>query len=180
MPSPQSRSWTEDLNGRERIRRVVELLTGPTTVQEIADQAEVARATAADELERLESDDWVLETTVDGKQAYDLNPVRLLFDQITDLIHNHSRDELEAELTELQVRREELAEDYDVDSLSEFREQLGTEDLSADELCERRNVIDTWEAINTDYTLVKRALQLYDDVVELRMPDASPPPSPSD
>jgi len=163
-------SWTESMSGRERVRHVVELLDEPTPVQEIADQADVSRATADDELQRLKSDDWVTETTVDGTMAYDLNPVRMLFDEVTDLIEAHSRDELESQLTELKEEQEGLATEYNVSSLDEFREQLTDEDLSAAELRERRNVIATWEAINTELGLVKHALQLYDDVVELSSP----------
>jgi Mn-dependent DtxR family transcriptional regulator len=163
-------SWTESMSGRERIRHVIEFLEEPTPVQEIADRAEVSRATADDELQRLKSDDWVTETTVDGTKAYDLNPVRMLFDEVTDLIEEHSRDELESQLTELKEEQEELAAEYDVSSLDEFREQLVDDELSAEELRERRNVIATWEAINMELRLVKHALQLYGDVVELSAP----------
>ena len=163
-------SWTESMSGRERIRHVIEFLEEPTPVQEIADRAEVSRATADDELQRLKSDDWVTETTVDGTKAYDPNPVRMLFDEVTDLIEEHSRDELESQLTELKEEQEKLAAEYDVSSLDEFREQLVDDELSAEELRERRNVIATWEAINMELRLVKHALQLYGDVVELSAP----------
>lgn len=163
-------SWTDDTSGRERVRHVAETLTEPTPVGEIAERAEVSRATAADELQGLASDDWVTETTVDGTQAYDLNPVRLLFDEVTDLIDDHSREELEQQLADLKTEQEEVAAAYDAPSLAAFREQLATEELSAAELRERRNVIETWEAINTEIGLVKHALQLYDDVVELASP----------
>ncbi|WP_302080624.1 DUF7342 family protein [Salinibaculum rarum] len=165
------------MSGRERVRHVVELLEEPTAVQEIADRAEVSRATADDELQRLQSDDWVTETTVDGTKAYDLNPVRMLFDEVTDLIKEYSREELERQLTELKKEQEDLVTEYDAESLDEFRDQLVEEDLSAAQLREHRNVIATWEALNTELGLVKHALQLYDDVVELSSPrtDASSP-----
>jgi predicted DNA-binding protein YlxM (UPF0122 family) len=175
MVEPNAGSWTDSMSGRERVRHVVELLDEPTPVQEIADQADVSRATADDELNRLQSDDWVTETTVDGTKAYDLNPVRMLFDEVTDLIEAHSRDELESQLTELKAEQEALAAEYDVNSLDEFREQFVDEDHSAEELRERRNVISTWEAINTELGLVKHALQLYDDVVELSSPRTDSP-----
>lgn len=167
MDESPSGSWTDEYSGRERIRRVVELLDGPAPVQEIADRADVSRTTADDELDRLAGDDWVTETTVDGTKAYDLNPVRMLFDEITDRIEERSRDELERELAELKGEQEELADEYDVASLSEFRRRLADESLSAGELRERRNVIATWEALNTEISLVRHALHLYGDVVEL-------------
>ena len=92
------------------------------------------------------------------------------FDQVRHLVEAHSRDKLETQLTELTEEQEELATEYNVSSLDEFREQLTDEILSAEELRERRNVIATWEAINTELGLVKHALQLYDDVVELSSP----------
>ena len=175
MADSNPESWTESMSGRERVRHVVELLDEPTPVQEIADQADVSRATADDELQRLQSDDWVTETTVDGAKAYDLNPVRMLFDEVTDLIDAHSRDELENQLTELKQEQEEVAIEYDVGSLDEFREQLTNEELSAEELRERHNVIATWEVINTELGLVKHALHLYDDVIELSSPRTDSP-----
>lgn len=167
-------SWSETMSERERVRHVVELLAGPAPVQEIADRADVSRATADDELRRLQSDDWVTETTVDGTKAYDLNPVRMLFDEVTDLISAHSRDGLERQLIELIEKEEELATRYDVNSLAEFREQIAIKELSADELREHRNVIATWVAITTELSLTKHALQLYDDV-ELSSPRTDSP-----
>jgi Mn-dependent DtxR family transcriptional regulator len=155
------------MSGRERVRHVVELLEEPTPIQEIADRAEVSRTTADDELQRLASDDWVTETTIDGTKAYDLNPVRMLFDEVTDLIETYSRDELESQLTELTEEQEQLATEFNVASLTDFREQLAEEAFSAEDLRERRNVIATWESINTELGLVKHALHLYDDVVKL-------------
>jgi len=45
--------WTETMSRREPVRHVVELLDGPTPVPEITDRADVSRATADDELQRL-------------------------------------------------------------------------------------------------------------------------------
>jgi DNA-binding Lrp family transcriptional regulator len=162
--------WSE-MSGRERVRHVVELLDGPTPIKEIADRADVSRGTADDELGRLQSDDWVTETTVDGEIAYDLNPVRMLFDEVTDLIMGHSREELESKLREIRAEAEGLADEYDVDSLEEFRSQLAEADLSAEEIRERQNVIETWKAIKTDARLVQHALHFYEDVRDLSSSD---------
>jgi DNA-binding transcriptional regulator GbsR (MarR family) len=146
---------------------VVELLKKPKTVDNIAKEADVSRGTADNELERLESDDWVKETTVDGKKAYDLNPVRMLFDEITNLIKNNNREDLEEKLTELKEKRENLSQEYGVDSLKEFRESIAEEDLSAEEIRERRKVSETWEAVDSELRLTRHALRMYDDVVRL-------------
>lgn len=170
MSEADSRTWRETMSGRERVRHVVELLDEPTPVQEIADRADVSRATADDELKRLKRDDWVIETTADGVKAFDLNPVRMLFDDITDLIDSHTRDGLEQQLTELKEEQEALAAEFNVHSLEELRQRLSEEDISAAKLREYRTVIETWDAINSELSLVRHALQLYDDVVELSTP----------
>lgn len=175
MDGSDQRTWADALSGRERVRRVAETLEGPTPVGEIADRADVSRATADDELGQLAADDWVSETTVEGTKAYDLNPVRLLFDEVTDLIEAHSREELESQLAELTEEREQLSAEYDANSLSAFRDQLAEAELSAAEIRERRNVIETWEAIETERRLVRHALQLYDDVTELSSPRTDVP-----
>ena len=144
MAESNQGSWTEGMSGRERVRHVVELLDEPTPVQEIADRADVSRATADDELQRLQSDDWVTETTVAGARASDLKPVRMVCGAVTDLLEAHARDELESQVTELKAEQEELATEYDVSSPDEFRGALADEEFSAAELRERRNVIATW------------------------------------
>ncbi|SDJ55153.1 hypothetical protein SAMN05216226_10517 [Halovenus aranensis] len=168
MTDSPPQPWTDDMSGRERVRAVVETLEGPATVQEIAEQADTSRNTAADELERLERDKWVQETTVDGKQAYDLYPVRLFMDEVITMAEDHDKDELERQLIELTEEQETLCDEWDVDGLDEFREELAEEDFTAAELRERRNVIDTWKATDTEIDLVRQALQLYDKVEELQ------------
>lgn len=161
-------SWSDDMSGRERVRAVVETLDGPATVQTIAERAAVSRTTADDELEQLAADHWVRETIVDGKKGYDLNPTKLFFDQLMDLVFENSRDDLEAKLGELQKEREALQEEFDTESLAAFRDRLTeNEDLSAKEIRGMRSVIATWEALNSELTLIRHALQLYDDVADL-------------
>lgn len=170
-------SWSDDMSGRERVRAVIETLDGPATVQEIADRAAVSRTTADDELERLAADNWVRKTLVDGKKGYDLNPSKLFFDELMRLIGEKSRDDLEAELEQLQEEREALQREFDADSLSEFRERLtDDEDLSAEKIREVRNVAATWETLDTELTLVRHALHLYGDVADLSTAEPSRTP----
>lgn len=164
---PQAASWNKELAGWERIRRVVETLSGPTSVQKIADQAEVPRGTAAEELERLERADWVTERTVNGAKAYDLNPARLLFDEVGVLIQENSREELESKFIALKAEIEDLVTDYDVDTTEGFRDAFADETLSTEEFRTCQNVIETWEALETELDLLKHALHLYDVVDEL-------------
>lgn len=167
MAKEPTGSWEDDMTGRERVRAVVEILNGAATVSEIADRAEVSPTTAGDELEQLESDNRVRKTLIDDQKGYKLNSTRLFFDELTELIEENTRDELEAQLEQLKSEEEELHEEFEADSLGELRERLAEQELSADETREIRNVVSTWEAVNTEITLVRHALRLYDDVTEL-------------
>lgn len=165
-------SWTDSMSGRERVRAVVETLDGPATVSEIADEADVSRTTADDELDRLEADNLARRTLVDGKKGYDLNPSKLFFDELHALITEHTREALEAELEQLQTEREALETEFDAESLSAIRERLtDNEGLSAEEIRELRNVAVTWEALDSEIDLVRHALRLYEDVTDLTTAD---------
>lgn len=48
----------------------------------------------------------------------------MLFDEITERIGKHTGDELKRQLAEFKREQEELADEYEIDSLSEFRERL--------------------------------------------------------
>lgn len=153
----------------ERVRAVVETMDGPLSVIEISKQAEVSRSTADNELERLASEKLVRPTLVDGKKGYELNPVSMMFDEIQSLIEEHTQDELATQLADLKSRREQLVEEFGVESVQMFREQMDKEDLSAEELRDRQNIVSTWEAINTELMLVSHAIRMHQDVSDLKL-----------
>ncbi|MFC7230136.1 winged helix-turn-helix domain-containing protein (plasmid) [Salinirubellus salinus] len=166
------------MSGRERVRAVVETLDQPATVVEITDRADVSRNTASSELERLEAENRVRSVQVDGQQGYELDPVRLFLDEIMALIKQNSRESLESELEDLKRERESLQEEFEVDSLTVFRERLAEEeDLSAADVREIRNVAATWDTLNTEIKLVRHALRLYEDVSMLSTGESSVAPA---
>ena len=160
-------SWKDTMTGRERIRAVVETLETSATVDEIADRAAVSPTTANDELSQLAADNRVRKVLVDNKKGYELNPTHLFFEELLTLLEEHSHTELEAQLEALRSEKETLCEEFDVDSVEMLREQVAERDLTAEETKTIRNAISTWEALNTDLTLVRHALRLYDDVADL-------------
>jgi hypothetical protein len=167
MTGPNPQHWKREYSGRTRVRMVVETLDEPATVTQIADTADVAWGTADSELDHLLAENRVQEHTIEGNTMYAPNPVQLLFDEILDLIDEYDRDELESTLIEHQSRLESLQSEYEVDSLSTFRERLANEELSTQEMREVRDVASTWETLETETNLVKHALGLYDDVSRL-------------
>lgn len=156
-------SWG-DMSGRERVRAVVETMEGPLSVIEISDQAEVSRATADNELERMESEGRVRQVMVAEKTGYEINPVWLMLDEIRQLIEEHTQDELSARLADIKEEREQLENEFGVDSLTRFREKLVDEDLSSEELRERRHIASRWESLDTELNLVQHAIRLQQDI----------------
>lgn len=171
MTDPDTERWKAEFSGRERVRMVVETLDEPATVTEIADRADVAWGTADSEIDRLLAERKVRKHTADGRTMYAPNPVQMLFEELEALIHENSRDALEADLAEYQSRIESLQTEYEVETLSELRDTLVSEDLSAAELRDVRNAASTWDALETEIRLRKHALQLYDDVTRLSESD---------
>lgn len=158
MTERNSEAWKEEYSGRERVRMVVEILSEPATVSEIADRADVAWGTADSELENLLAEKKAQEHTVDGKTKYGLNPVQMLVEEVLDLINVNTRDELESALVDYTSQIESLQDEYRVESLSELRDNLVEEDFSAEKMQEIRNAASTWEALETEIRLTKHAL----------------------
>ncbi|EJN56886.1 hypothetical protein HSB1_47030 [Halogranum salarium B-1] len=150
---------------------VVETLDEPATITEIADKADVAWATADSELDTLLAANKVQKQSADGKTLYALNPVQLLFEEVLDLINEHSREELESRLVEHQSQLESLQAEYGVETLAELRDRLVHEELSAAEMQDNRKATSTWGALETELRLTKHALQFYDDVTQFSRSD---------
>jgi len=174
MTEPDPGAWKASTSGRERVRMVVETLDEPATVSAIADEADVAWATANSELERLLDENQV--GTHDGGAKYGPNPVRQFLDQVVELIEEHERDELEEQLVDYQSRLESLQAEHDARDAEEFRERL-TEEQSAAEMRAIRDVVSTWNALETERRLVKQALNFYDDVSRLSGDDRGAVPA---
>lgn len=174
MTEPDPEAWKANTSGRDRVRMVIETLEEPVTVSAIADEADVAWATANSELERLLAENQV--EAYDGGSKYGPNPVRLFLDQVVELIEAHDRDELEEQLIDYQSRLESLREEHGAGDAAEFRERL-TGDRSAAEMREIRSVTSTWEALETERRLVEQALNFYDDVTRLSSDDRGAVPA---
>lgn len=174
MAETETDAWTDRTSGRERVRMVVETLDEPASVSAIAEEADVAWATANSELERLLAENQV--EAHDGGSTYGPNPVRQFLDQVLELIEEHDRNELEEQLVDYQTRIEALQEEHDASDAAQFRERI-TDDRSADEMREIRNAASTWEALEAERRLVEQALNFYDDVSRLSGDDRGTVPA---
>jgi hypothetical protein len=158
-------SWTEGLTARERVRKIATTLTQPRSVEWVKDQAGISSwQTAKDELEMLvqfrqlhaiEGDD--------GNTKYAPNYQLRYFDELTELINAHTREELREEIARIQEQIDEWKAEFDVESREDLESTLTDDGLSSEVVRTRNTVLRRWERSEDNKRLLKHALELYDD-----------------
>lgn len=177
-------SWTTGLTARERVREIATTLTEPQSVEWIREQAQISSwQTAKDELEML-VEFGQLQTVAgdDGNTKYAPNYQLRYFQEVTELINNHTRDELREQIADIQEEIDGWKADFDVDSRAALETTLTDEGLASEEIRRRNTVIRQWDRYEDNKRLLKHALQLYEDARSLHpgtnnSPDSSPPVS---
>lgn len=177
-------SWTDDLTTRERVRKIALSLTRARSVNWIKTEAAVSSwDTTKDELERL-VEYGQLKRVEDDTGGGDLRVTyapdnrRRYLDRVNDLVTEHTRGDLRAELVAIQDQLEEWQEAYKVDSHAQLEQSLTESDveLSSDEIRERNRVLRRWERTLGTKQLISHALRLYDDLTAIDDPESRPQP----
>ncbi|MDL0118502.1 hypothetical protein PNQ29_03315 [Halobacterium salinarum] len=163
MTDEQPDVWSDDLDSEDRVRRVADTLTQPQSASWVADQAAVNYKTARKYLEKLVSDARLQTTERDQTTLYYPNPRTEFFDELDELVSQHTKDELTAELATMSDRIEDWQTAYDVADPNELRTSID-ESLSVAERREREHVVDDWEYTQQMRMLVRHAIRLYDDL----------------
>ena len=156
-------SWTDSMTARQRVETIATTLSEPRTANWIADQADVKWDTAKKHLDNL-TESGVLLATEDN--TYTPDPTRAYFDHLRELILTNEREELRGELEAIADRIDNWKTTYDVDTPAELESTLA-DDLSTDEIKERRQVLRRWESSHRSRQTIKSALQLYSDIQDL-------------
>jgi len=151
----------------DRIREVSMTVREPKNAGEIADTAGVARNTAEKYLNRLVEADKLTTIQRGRETCYYPDPVTQYFDQIRDLIGDHQKDELTAELVAIRDDIDEWKDDYNVGSADELRATVG-DDIPAPERRQRRHDAEDWEYYEHQATLIKQAILLHDTIEATR------------
>lgn len=162
-------SWTDGLSARERIREIATTLTEPRSVEWVRKESQVSSwQTAKDELEML-ADFGQLHAIDgdDGNTKYAPNYQLRYFDQVTELINDHTREELREEIAAIQARIDEWKHEFDAESRAALESTLTDEGRSSEEIRERNAVLRRWERHEDNKRLIEHALELYDDARSL-------------
>jgi hypothetical protein len=162
-------SWTEGLSARERVREIATTLTQPRSVEWVREEARIsAWQTAKDELEML-ADFGQLHAIEgdDGNTKYAPNYQLRYFNELTELINDHTREELREEIATIQERIDAWKTEFDVESRDDLESTLTDADITSDDIRERNTVLREWERSEDNKRLLKHALELYDDARSL-------------
>jgi hypothetical protein len=158
-------SWTERLSARERVREIATTLTQPRSVEWVREEAQISSwQTAKDELEMLVEFGQVHAIEGDdGHTKYAPNYQLRYFNEVTELINEHTRDELREEIANIQEKIDEWKAEFDVESRDDLESTLTDDDLSSEDVRERNTILRQWERYEDNKRLIKHALELYDD-----------------
>lgn len=162
-------SWAEGLSARERVREIATTLTRPRSVEWVREQAGIsAWQTAKEELEMLVEFGQVQAIDGDdGNRKYAPNYQRRYFDELAELINDHTREELREEIATIQGRIDEWKAEFDVESPADLESTLGEEGLASEEVRRRNAILREWERHEDNKRLLKHGLQLYEDARSL-------------
>jgi len=162
-------SWSDGLSTRERVRAIATTLTRPRSVEWVRKEAGVSSwQTAKDELEMLVEFGQVHAIEGDdGNTKYAPNYQLRYFNEITELINDHTREELREEVASIQAKIDEWKTEFDVDSRDALESTLTDADLASEEIRRRNTVLRRWERSEDNKRLLRHALELYDDARSL-------------
>lgn len=161
--------WTEGLSARERVREIATTLTQPRSVEWVRVEAGISSwQTAKDELEMLVEFGQVLAVDGDdGNTKYAPNYQLRYFSEVAELINDHTREELRAQIADIQAGIDEWKAEFEVDSQDALESTLTADGLSSEDVRERNRVLRQWEQYEDNKRLLKHALELYDDARSL-------------
>jgi hypothetical protein len=144
-------------------------LTEPRSVEWVRKEARVSSwQTAKDELEMLVEFGQV--QTIegdDGNTKYAPNYQRRYFDEVAELINDHTREELREEIASVQADIDKWKSQFGVESRDALEATLTDDDLDSEEIQERNRILRQWERYEDNKRLLKHALELYADAREL-------------
>jgi transposase-like protein len=146
----------------KRIREVAMTVREPRNAQEIAESADVAPNTARKYLRQLVETNQLATAEHGRETVYYPDPTTQRFDQIRELIEEHSKQELVNELDTIESEIDGWKKEYDVDSPDELRTSISGE--PEEERKSRLRDAEDWEYFEHQSEVIGYAVMLYDTV----------------
>ncbi|MDY6776100.1 MAG: winged helix-turn-helix domain-containing protein [Halobacteria archaeon] len=150
--------WVEETDGGERVGTVIRNTTEPKTVKKIAEECHVTQKTARKHLDRL-VDYGVAEKIHTGEGVkYRRDPNWYVLQEISFVIENNTKAEIEEGIHELRNEIEEYRHEYDSDSPEDLLNELDVAD-SEEEAEEVWQDYYDWRSTEKSLKVSKMALQ---------------------
>jgi hypothetical protein len=105
----------------------------------------------------------------DGNRKYAPNYQLRYFNEVTELINTHTREELRDEIAAIQAEIDDWKTEFGVESCDGLESTLTDEDLDSEDIQTRNRILRQWERYEDNKRLLKHALELYDDARELHL-----------
>ncbi|SDM93540.1 hypothetical protein SAMN04487949_2903 [Halogranum gelatinilyticum] len=157
-----SETWVEQTSAFDRVKSVALTLSTPRTAVWIAEEAHVSENTARSHLSRLAELGVLTTTTTDRGTGYSPDAIYTRSQDIRELIHTNTEDQLATQAVELQEELASFSTTYDVESPTALRTSIATASLSPEEARERLEAVSDWEYAQYRLSVVRDALEHYD------------------
>lgn len=164
--------WKEEMPGVDRVISVVLTINQPRTVDWIADKAEVSPTTARDHLERLVDLRVLSAIEQRGAKTYYPDAAYQRFREVSQLIEEHTRDEIETITITAKEDIEELKETYGVEGPDELRKLATAEKTSSAEAREYFKKASEWDSHRHMVSIAEEALDQYGEFGDQYQPTA--------
>jgi hypothetical protein len=152
--------WPSGVDAAERVRHVVLTQTEPQNAGWIATEADVSRDTAVKYLNRMvEHGDLEVTETADGT-CYKPDAVTQFLQEVRRLAEEQTLEGLTKELNAIGEEIDGWKERFEVDSLTELRQSIGSEEVNAEDRRERLATIEEWEYNKEVRELIQFAISL--------------------
>jgi len=146
----------------KRIREVAMTVREPRNAQEIAESADVAPNTAKKYLRQLVEINQLAAAEHGRETVYYPDPTTQRFDQIRELIEEHSKQELIDELDAVESKIDSWKKEYDVASPDELRASISGE--PKEKRKSRLRDAEDWEYFEHQSEMIGHAVMLYDTI----------------
>lgn len=155
-------AWVEETASVDRVISVALALEQPRTADWIADEAEVSTTTARDHLSRLVELRVLTAVEQRGATTYHPDEAYQRFRDVSRLVEEHTREELEQLTVEAKQDIEELKTAYGVESPTELRGLATADGTSSADAREHFRKASEWDSHRHVLSIAKEAFDRYD------------------
>ena len=143
----------------DRVYSVATTVSYPTSVADIAAEANVAESTARTHLNQLEEMNVLLKCDEESPTTYEPDPLYIRMQTLRDLLDNHDYDDLRELKVDLEAQIESWRSEYNVQSPELLREGM-SDSINSAGTRGNRQVANDWEIVRYRLEIIKEAIYL--------------------